>query len=189
MTSADGTSVEAVVTVGTQGVRACSSAPAATTTTSATTPSTTVASPFVAGALCMVLPLSTNVTADAGKVTVQAGTAVRVLGSGFKPSTSVEVWAFSTPKLLKTFTSDASGILDGSVTIPSAIGNGVHTLQIEGATASGENKAISYAVTVAGSSASSTTPLPFTGPSTALPMLLLATITGFLGLFMRRRSI
>jgi hypothetical protein len=139
----------------------------------------------------MVLPSSTNVTVDAGKVTVQAGTAVRVLASGFKPSTSVEVWAFSTPTLLKTFTTDASGVLDGSVTIPATIGNGTHTIQVEGLTAAGPDKAISFAVTVAGSSAAApkTTPLPFTGPSTALPMLLLATITGFFGLYIRRRAI
>ena len=189
VTSADGTSVEAVVAATPQGVRVCSSVPAGATTTSTTVASTTVASPFVAGALCMVLPATTDVTIDAGKATVKAGAAVRVLASGFKANSSVEVWAFSTPKLLKTFTTDASGILDGSVTMPAAIGNGTHTLQVEGTTTSGAAQAISFAVTVAGSSASGTTPLPFTGPSTALPMLLLATITGFFGLYIRRRSI
>ena len=144
----------------------------------------------------MALPLGTDVTVAAdGVMTIMAGKSVTVRGVGFKPSSTVEIWAFSTPKLLSTAPIDANGVLDITFTFPTNIGDGVHTLQVDGTNAAGVEKGIAYGVKVLGSTTTSTpttvagdTSLPFTGPKSALPLLLLSAMGGFAGLWLRRRA-
>lgn len=197
--STDGTSVSAVVANNTTtkvvGVCASSSTPA-TTTSSSTTATTVVpvSSTIPADSFCMALPLSADVTvASDGVVTITAGKSVTVRGVGFKASSTVEIWAFSTPKLLGTAPIGANGVLDYTFTFPTDLGDGVHTLQVEGTNAAGVDKAIAYGVKVLGSTtapkkAVGDTSLPFTGPEAALPMLLLSAMGGFAGLWLRRRA-
>ena len=197
--STDGTSVSAVVANNTTtkvvGVCAPSSTPA-TTTSSSTTATTVVpvSSTIPADSFCMALPLSADVTvASDGVVTITAGKSVTVRGVGFKASSTVEIWAFSTPKLLGTAPIGANGVLDYTFTFPTDLGDGVHTLQVEGTNAAGVDKAIAYGVKVLGSTtapkkAVGDTSLPFTGPEAALPMLLLSAMGGFAGLWLRRRA-
>jgi hypothetical protein len=83
--------------------------------------------------------------------------------------------------------------LDYTFTFPTDLGDGVHTLQVEGTNAAGVDKAIAYGVKVLGSTtapkkAVGDTSLPFTGPEAALPMLLLSAMGGFAGLWLRRRA-
>jgi hypothetical protein len=122
-----------------------------------------------------------------------AGKSVTVRGVGFKASSTVEIWVFSTPKLLGTATVGTNGVLDTTVILPADIGNGTHTLQVEGTNAAGADKAISFGVKVAGSTSTPTvggsdTSLPYTGPEAALPLLLLSAMGGFAGLWLRRRA-
>lgn len=199
--SPDGTTVSAVVANNTTtkvvGVCAPSSTP--TTTTSTTVVSTTsttvpVSSTIPTDAFCMALPLSADVTVSSdGVVTIAAGKSVTVRGVGFKASSTVEIWAFSTPKLLGTTAVGADGVLNYTFTFPTDLGDGVHTLQVEGTNAAGVDKAIAYGVKVAGSTATPTagggdTSLPYTGPEAAFPLLLLAAMGGFAGLWLRRRA-
>jgi len=196
--STDGTSVSAVVTNNTTtkvvGVCASSSTPATTTSSTTATTVVPVSSTIPADAFCMALPLSTDVTvASDGVVTITAGKSVTVRGVGFKASSTVEIWAFSTPKLLGTAPIGANGVLDTTFTFPTDLGDGVHTLQVEGTNAAGVDKAIAYGVKVLGSTtapkkAVGDTSLPFTGPEAALPMLLLSAMGGFAGLWLRRRA-
>jgi sugar lactone lactonase YvrE len=199
--SPDGTTVSAIVTNNTTtkvvGVCAPSSTP--TTTTSTTVVSTTsttvpVSSTIPADTFCIALPLGTDVTVSTdGVVTMAAGKSVTVRGVGFKASSTVEIWVFSTPKLLGTATVGTNGVLDTTVILPADIGNGTHTLQVEGTNAAGADKAISFGVKVAGSTSTPTvggsdTSLPYTGPEAALPLLLLSAMGGFAGLWLRRRA-
>ena len=179
------------------GVCAPSSTPATTTsTTVVSTTSTTVpvSSTIPADAFCIALPLSTDVTVSSdGVVTIAAGKSVTVRGVGFKAASTVEIWVFSTPKLLETATVGADGVLNTTVILPANIGNGTHTLQVEGTNAAGSDKAISFGVKVAGSTTTPTagggnTSLPYTGPEAAFPLLLLAAMGGFAGLWLRRRA-
>ena len=196
--STDGTSVSAVVANNTTtkvvGVCAPSSTPATTTSSTTATTVVPVSSTIPADAFCMALPLSTDVTvASDGVVTITAGKSVTVRGVGFKASSTVEIWAFSTPKLLGTAPIGANGVLDTTFTFPTDLGDGVHTLQVEGTNAAGVDKAIAYGVKVLGSTtapkkAVGDTSLPFTGPEAALPMLLLSAMGGFAGLWLRRRA-
>lgn len=142
----------------------------------------------------MALPLGTDVSVGSdGVVSITAGKSVTVQGVGFKPSSTVEIWMFSTPKLLKTAPIGTDGVLNTTVILPANIGNGTHTLQVEGMNAAGAEKAISFGVKVTGSTSSATpaggdTSLPYTGPKAAFPMLLLAGMGGFAGLWLRRRA-
>ena len=142
----------------------------------------------------MALPLSTDVTVSSdGVVTIAAGKSVTVRGVGFKAASTVEIWAFSTPKLLGTTAVGADGVLNYTFTFPTNLGDGVHTLQVEGTNAAGSDKAIAYGVKVLGSTATPTagggkTSLPYTGPEAAFPLLLLAAMGGFAGLWLRRRA-
>ncbi|GMA92213.1 putative Ig domain-containing protein [Homoserinibacter gongjuensis] len=68
-----------------------------------------------------------------------AGSAVHVQATGFQPGESVNVELHSTPRLLATFTADLAGAIDGSVTIPTDVDPGSHSIVViaaSGATAS-----------------------------------------------------
>ena len=199
--SLDGTSVAAIVANNTTtkivSVCAPSSTPTTTTTVVSTTSTTVPASTTLpADVFCMALPLGTDVTVAAdGVMTIMAGKSVTVRGVGFKPSSTVEIWIFSTPKLLGTATAGTDGVLNTTFTFPTNIGDGVHTLQVDGTNAAGVEKGIAYGLKVLGSTTTSTpttvagdTSLPFTGPKSALPLLLLSAMGGFAGLWLRRRA-
>lgn len=69
-----------------------------------------------------------------------------VEGTGFKPNSSVEVYLFSTPRLLGTVPTDANGNFSGNVPVPQDIAPGRHTLQSNGFTASGSVRSLNLGV-------------------------------------------
>lgn len=69
-----------------------------------------------------------------------------VEGTGFKPNSTVDVYLFSTPRLLGTVPTDANGNFSGSVPVPLDIAAGRHTLQSNGFTASGSVRSLNLGV-------------------------------------------
>ncbi len=72
---------------------------------------------------------------DAG-AEVEAGS-VEVLGDGLLPDSSVDVHVHSTPRLIGTLTSDATGAFDGSLPLPADIEPGEHRILVQGQGATG----------------------------------------------------
>jgi|GEM_PF-552494 len=72
-----------------------------------------------------------------GGLAVTAGAKFNFMSTGYLPNTSVNVYVMSTPQLLGTFTTDANGNLFVSVTLPTTLANGGHTIQINGIDKSG----------------------------------------------------
>ena len=71
-----------------------------------------------------------------------------VTGAGFQPGSTVEIWVFSTPRLLGTAVVKADGTFSTSVLVPGDLTVGQHTLQAEGLNAAGQPRAVSAGVTV-----------------------------------------
>ena len=72
-----------------------------------------------------------------GGLAVTAGAKFNFMSTGYLPNTSVNVYVMSTPQLLGTFTTDANGNLFVSVTLPTTLANGGHTIQLNGVDKSG----------------------------------------------------
>ena len=117
------------------------------------------------------------------------GKTLSISGSGFKPGSSAEIWVFSTPTLLGQVTASSDGSFSKTVTVPSNLASGSHTLQIEGTDSQGLDKALSLGVQSASTTGSDGgTSLPFTGPSSSILLILGASVMGFFGIFSRRRT-
>ena len=71
---------------------------------------------------------------------------VSVKGSGFAPNVDVQVHIFSTPTLLGTIRTDATGAFNGTVKVPSSIEPGRHTLQVAALTADNKVRSLSLGV-------------------------------------------
>lgn len=139
-----------------------------------------------AGSLSMSLAKGDGFTP--ASLSLSAGKTLLVSGSGFKPSTTVEIWLFSTPTLLGSATVSADGSFSKTVTVPSGLTAGSHTLQVEGSDSSGAEKALLLGVSATSASSESGTDLPFTGPLSNAALLVAASLMGFLGIFFRRRT-
>ena len=92
-----------------------------------------------------------------GNFKVQRGLDAEVSGNGFKPGTPAQVWLFSTPTLLGTFTVDGNGGFVGTVPIPVSLASGTHTLQLTGVTTA--NDVLSLAVGISLTSPPAPNPL------------------------------
>lgn len=96
-------------------------------------------------------PVSTGpLTAPSVSNGVSAGDTVVVSGAGFSPGGSIDVTIESTPVLLKTVLADAAGSFTTTVTIPSGLAGGAHTLKATGPDPAGGLRVLSIAVTVSG---------------------------------------
>ncbi len=82
------------------------------------------------------------------KLTITAQTPVVMSGVGFLPGSVVEVWIFSTPRLLGTAIVKADGTFRLEVVVPAEVEGGKHTLQAEGLNTAGLPRAISAPVVV-----------------------------------------
>ena len=116
--------------------------------------------------------------------TVSAGEAVSLSFSGCAGATAVTVNFDSSS--LGSITSDSSGNVNGSITIPSGASAGSHTVTASCADPAGGTLTVSQDVTVAGASTSG---LPFTG-ATVLPLVFTALglcVIGGIAAFATRR--
>jgi hypothetical protein len=77
-----------------------------------------------------------------------AGGTVTVSGGGFAASTELTIELHSTPVLLGTTTTDASGNYSAVVTIPVDTAPGAHSLVVSGLDPSGQPRTVSVAITV-----------------------------------------
>jgi len=84
---------------------------------------------------------------------------------GFAPETPVEVWMYSTPQLLGTFSASATGSLVGTVTMPPGTSLGSHTMALAGRDVTGRPLFLTVGITL-GASASNVAPIPSTGGGT-----------------------
>lgn len=118
---------------------------------------------------------------------VVKGDKVTVHGTGYAPNTLVSVLVYSTPQVLTTTMTDASGSFTVEVTVPAGLADGHHTLVAAGADPSGQMRYLTLPITVTGGSAE----LAYTGASVLTPALagLGALVLGAgLLLVSRRRS-
>lgn len=81
-----------------------------------------------------------------GNLRFAGGDSVAVEGSGFAPGQEVEVWMFSTPRLLAKLNADDSGNISGRVILPSVIEEGNHRMVLSGASASGKKVLVTVGV-------------------------------------------
>jgi LPXTG-motif cell wall-anchored protein len=127
---------------------------------------------------------SADYPADGAPLTVNDSRVVRgqlitIRGSGARPHAIVRIYFFSDPILVGTTRADGDGNFSISVSVPSGVAAGGHTLS---AVSNGVTLA-SVAVTVAGSgsgSASGSGSLPFTGSNT-LPGIAIGVVLILLG--------
>ena len=87
-----------------------------------------------------------------GGLAVTAGAKFNFMSTGYLPNTSVNVYVMSTPQLLGTYTTDANGNLFVSVTLPTTLANGGHTIQINGIDKSGYVRSASLGFGLSGAS-------------------------------------
>lgn len=137
---------------------------------------------------------------QADKTTVQQLQQLRLQGVGFKALTGVLVQGFSDPVTLANVNANAAGAIDVTVTIPTTLGAGNHTIVASGLTADGtDTLQLSVPITVtalpqqSGTNAttSTTKPLARTGSSNTVPWALigvsLVTVGALLVVAVRRR--
>ncbi len=86
-----------------------------------------------------------GVTSDGALILQQDRTAA-VEGTGFKPNSDVELYAFSTQRFLGSVKTDASGNFKGTVPLPMDIPAGRHTLQSNGFAPDGAVRSLSLGV-------------------------------------------
>ena len=85
---------------------------------------------------------------------VVVGERVRISGGGFVPGSTVTLVIESDPIVLGTTVADGAGFIDVSVTIPSGLTAGGHTLKASGPAPGGGTLVLSQPVTVAASQGS-----------------------------------
>ena len=128
-----------VVPVTADGVQG---APATTTT------SGTVAPPAVPDAP-PADALLTLTTTDGPITTAEPGQQITVVGTGFLPYSTARIVVYSTPVVLGTATTDASGAFRKTVTIPADLEPGAHALMAYGVDPSGHEHSLRLDITVA----------------------------------------
>ena len=110
-----------------------------------------------------------DLTLPAGaKAAVAAGKTITVSGSGYAPNSTVSVAIYSTPQVLTTVVTDASGNFTATVTVPAGLEVGNHTLVASGVDSSGNVRYVNLPVTV--SSTTGKAMLAYTGADVALPL-------------------
>lgn len=127
-------------------------------------------------------------TAQVSVNSIAAGGKVTVTASGFAAGEQVEIWLHSDPVLLAVVTAGPTGAVTATVTIPSTVPAGQHTLVLRGRT-SGATATV--ALTVTAVAADGETRLASTGSDVAIPLgaaLLLGATGGALLLTRRRRT-
>jgi titin len=119
--------------------------------------------------------------------TVAAGKTLTLSGSGYAPNSTVTLAIYSTPQVLTTVVTDASGNFTATVTVPAGLEAGTHTLVASGVDSSGNVRYVNLEVTV---SAGGTAKLAYTGADVLVPALggLAAVALGAGLIVVRRRA-
>ena len=118
--------------------------------------------------------------------TITDDESVAVSGSDLEPGSLVDVWAFSTPTFLGSFTVGSDGTFRGAVTLPAALPAGDHTLQINGTSADGRVRSVNVGVRVVDSNFT----LPKTGGNDMVAIVALWLIAaGVFVMATRRRRV
>lgn len=115
---------------------------------------------------------------------------VRVTGNGFMPGSVASVWLFSEPRLLGTVMVNADGTFEGTLPI-GILESGEHTLQVNGISMTGADRAANLGVLVTDQGIPTPGPgrLPATGTSGTSPMLTIAIVLMLAGgVVLMRRS-
>lgn len=108
--------------------------------------------------------------------TVAPGESVTISLGGFRPNSQVTVTIESTPVTLGTFRADSGGNVNATVTIPSSLSVGDHTLKVTGVSPTGASRVVSQDVAVTATGTS-----PLTG-TRAIPLVALGAVLIVLGL-------
>ncbi|MFI5910162.1 fibronectin type III domain-containing protein, partial [Dactylosporangium sp. NPDC051541] len=115
---------------------------------------------------------------------------ITVVGTGFAPHSTATVVLYSTPVVLGTATTDASGSFTKQVTIPATVAAGQHNLVASGVDTNGNIHQIRMPVTTTTATSTGSGALPVTGaPITGLTIwagLITATGIGLVALGYRR---
>ena len=117
--------------------------------------------------------------------TVAPGKTITVSGSGYAPNSTVSVAIYSTPQVLTTVVTDASGNFTATVTVPAGLATGSHTLVASGVDSAGNVRYVNLPVTV---SSSGKATLAYTGADVAVPSIIgLVAVSLGAGLIVVRR--
>jgi hypothetical protein len=103
-------------------------------------------------------------------VDLEPGVPTTVSGDGFAPGVNVDITVESAPIQLKTVAADATGAISTTVTIPTDLPAGTHTLKATGATIDGGTLVLSTQFVVGGDDSGL--------PKTGYPIGLLASMSG-----------
>ena len=131
--------------------------------------------------------MSLRIDASPGAApTITDDESLAVSGSNLEPGSLVDVWAFSTPTFLGSFTVGSDGAFRGAVTLPASLPAGDHTLQINGTSADGRVRSVNVGVRVVDSNFT----LPKTGGNDMVAIVALWLIAaGVFVMATRRRRV
>lgn len=87
-----------------------------------------------------------------GGISLAPGSRIRIRAAGFQANSKVDAWIFSSPILLGTSVTDASGGLDMSFVVPSQIGVGSHRVSVVAKLADGKPVEFTVGIGVLGAS-------------------------------------
>ncbi|WP_457025656.1 hypothetical protein [Geodermatophilus sp. SYSU D01119] len=134
-------------------------------------PSGVVAAPAVPA----TVPTASGPLGAPAGPSVTAGRAVTLTGSGYLPDSTVTLVVYSTPTVLGTVVTDGNGAFSTTVTLPSGLASGAHTLVASGVDPAGNPRALALPVTVAatgaaaGGGSAGSGGLAYTGADVAVP--------------------
>lgn len=79
-----------------------------------------------------------RVISEDGTMSVEVGDLISIAGDGLKADTWLSMWLFSSPTAVGEIPVDAAGRFDGAKPVPATVKVGMHTLQLNGISASGK---------------------------------------------------
>lgn len=101
---------------------------------------------------------------------VSTGTKITLSGSGYLPLSTISVAVYSTPQVLTTVVTDATGSFTVEVTVPDGLAAGQHTLVASGVDVDGNLRYLNLPVTVVGGTTGSGG-LAYTGAAVVGPTI------------------
>ncbi len=102
-------------------------------------------------------PEGTRISLDAdGSLRLEESDRIVVEAAGYEPDEDVEVWMFSTPRLLGTVTGDSSGRFSNNFELPAGIEAGAHRLVLKGNTNTGQDIVLSLGINFGAATSTST---------------------------------
>lgn len=83
-----------------------------------------------------------------GNMRVVGNDVVAIDGSGFAPNSEIEVWMFSTPRMLTKISADSAGRVAENVTLPGVLEEGDHRFVLNGEASNGDNALVGLGLIV-----------------------------------------